>query len=334
MKILFVHQRLSTFVKIDLEILSENHTVHSIYFNGLKDIFDLWRKVIWCDITYSWFCSTHAFVTVLLSKILGKKSFVVAGGYDVANAPDIKHGVYYGSTLTRKIKQALSMLTFKMVDLVLGVSKYNVEEAIKNARVSPNKIRLVYNGFDYNKFYSINTIRKEPIVLTVGDISSSTSFRKGHDLFVNCAAYLPDIQFVIVGNVFDDYAFCLKNSAPENVLFLGEILNEKLPELFRRSKVYVQTSRHESFGCAVAEAMLCECVPVVSRRTALPEVVGDCGFYVDELTPEAVANKIKEALATNEDMGKKARKRIIENFPREKRKNELMELIETLPGTT
>ena len=332
MKILFVNQRLATFVKKDLDILSESHTVHSIYFNGLKDIFDVYRQVKWCDITYSWFCSPHAFFTVLLSKVLEKKSVVVAGGYDVVNAPDIKYGVYYGSTPIRILKQLFSMLTFKMVDLVLCVSKSNVEEAINNAKVRPEKIRLVYHGFKHAKYSPIDTIIKEPIVLTVGDVSSSTSLRKGHDLFVKSAAYLPHVQFVIVGKEFDDYALRLKKNAPENVSFLGNVSNEKLLEIFRRSKVYVQTSRHEGFGCAVAEAMLCECVPVVTRRTALPEVVGDCGFYVDELTPESVANKIKEALSTGNDMGKKARKRIMDNFTEEKRGKELKIHLEDLTG--
>lgn len=332
MKILFVNQRLATFVKKDLDILSENHTVHSIYFNGLKDIFDVYRQAKWCDITYSWFCSPHAFFTVLLSKVLGKKSVVVAGGYDVVNAPDIKYGVYFGSSPIRILKQIFSMLTFKMVDLVLCVSKSNAEEAINNAKVHPDKIRLVYHGFNHVKYSPMDTMMKEQIALTVGDVSSSTSLRKGHDLFVKSAAYLPHIQFVIVGKEFDDYAFRLKKDAPENVSFLGNVSNEKLLENFRRSKVYVQTSRHEGFGCAVAEAMLCECVPVVARRTALPEVVGDCGFYVDELTPESVADKIKEALSTGNDMGKNARKRIMDNFTEEKRGKELNIHLEDLTG--
>lgn len=330
MRILFVHQGLATFVKKDLEILSEEYNVRHFYFEGWKDLVALWKDVKWCDTTFSWFCSPHAFAAVLFSKILGKKSVVVAGGYDVVNAPEIKYGVYYGATPLKKIKQAVSRFTFKMVDLVLCVSQSNMEEAIKNAHVSPKNVRLIYHGFDYSKFDSIGTIKKEPIVLTVGDISSSTSFRKGHDLFVKSAAYLPDIQFVMVGNEIDDFAYCLKNNAPKNVAFWGRISDEKLLQIFRRSKVYVQTSRHEGFGCAMAEAMLFECVPVVSRRTAFPEVVGDCGFYVDELTPEAVAEKIKEALATDEDMGKRARNRIKEIFPREKRKRELIESLDTL----
>ena len=32
---------------------------------------------------------------------------------------------------------------------------------------------------------------------------------------------------------------------------------------------------------------------VVLRRAALLEIVGDCGYYVDDLDPEAVGAKIK-----------------------------------------
>ena len=84
----------------------------------------------------------------------------------------------------------------------------------------------------------------------------------------------------------------------------------------------VQASIHEGFGYSVAEAMLCECVPVTSRKAALPEVVGNCGLYVDDLNPQSVANKIKEALAS--DLGQEARARIMQEFPLEKRREALL----------
>ena len=100
--------------------------------------------------------------------------------------------------------------------------------------------------------------------------------------------------------------------------------------MYSRAKVYVQVSIHESFGCSVAEAMLCECIPVVSRRAALPEVVGDCGYYVNDLNPESVAEKIKEALLVSDGLGKRASERIKTVFPLKKRKVELLKAIKEL----
>jgi glycosyltransferase involved in cell wall biosynthesis len=79
--------------------------------------------------------------------------------------------------------------------------------------------------------------------------------------------------------------------------------------------------------------MLCECVPVVSRRAALPEVVGDCGVYVDNLTPEALANGILQALTFGPEWGKRARQRVVELFPLEKRRAGLLAAINEVMAT-
>lgn len=97
---------------------------------------------------------------------------------------------------------------------------------------------------------------------------------------------------------------------------------------YGQAKLYAQVSVHESFDCSLAEAMLCECVPVVSRRAALPEVAGDCGFYADVLTLEVVAGKIREALDAEPTSAKRARQRIVQLFPLENRQVGLLEAID------
>ena len=92
--------------------------------------------------------------------------------------------------------------------------------------------------------------------------------------------------------------------------------------------MYVQVSAHEGFGVAVAESMLCGCIPVVTPRYALPEVVGDCGFYVPYGDEKATAEAIKKALDAPDELGKKARERIKKLFSMERREKELVDLIE------
>lgn len=59
-----------------------------------------------------------------------------------------------------------------------------------------------------------------------------------------------------------------------------------------------------------------------------PKVVGDTGFYVRELTPEETAKQIGKA--TDSDLGKKARERIINNFSIEKREEDLLKIFTKL----
>ena len=120
--------------------------------------------------------------------------------------------------------------------------------------------------------------------------------QKGHQPFVEAARHLPDVRFVFVGKWHDDAIEHLRSLAPENVEFTGWLSDEDLESLYARASVYVQASRHEGFGLAVAEAMLAGCVPVVMNVTAMPEVVDGAGVLISSQEPEAVAAGVREAL--------------------------------------
>lgn len=323
-KIAFFHQGLLPFVEKDLQTLQSKHHVRAVQFRGLISVNEIWQSVLWADLTFSWFGKFHTFFAVLFSKLLGKKAIVVAGGDDVAYEPQIKYGVF-----SSWWKKWCPLFVFRYTDLILSVSEFNRREAILNAKADPMKVNLIYHGFDAQKWQIIDGIRKEELILTVGRITDETLRKKGLELFVRSAAYLPNVPFVLVGPSPDGAVNKLKAIASPNVAFTGGIYGAELVKMYSKAKVYAQVSQHESFGCSLAEAMLCECTPVVSRGAAIPEVVGDCGFYIEKLEPEEVAEKIKEALSAPEDLGKKARERIITLFPLEKRKEELLKAVES-----
>lgn len=315
----------------DLNILRNDYQVREVEFKGIKDLFTLWETVRWGDVTFCWFGKLHAFFAILFSIILGKKTVVVAGGDDVAcETQGIKYGMF-----AFWWKKWCPLFVFRYADLILPVSEFNKDETIKNAKADPNKIKMIYHGFSNDKFrrlenIEINNIDKKAVVITVGGIDWERLARKGYERFVRSAAYLPEVQFAVIGQWFDDAIDYLRKAATDNVIFTGRVNDDVLMQWFSKAKVYVQISLHEAFGCSVAEAMLCECIPVVSNRAAIPEVVGDCGFYVDELSPEKVAEKIKEALSTPDDLGKKARERISNNFSLSRRRDVIIFAIREL----
>ncbi|MGH3992897.1 MAG: glycosyltransferase, partial [Pseudonocardiaceae bacterium] len=115
--------------------------------------------------------------------------------------------------------------------------------------------------------------------------------------------------------------------APDNVEFTGWLSDEDLEALYRRASVYVQASRHEGFGLAVAEAMLAGCVPVVMDVTAMPEVVDGAGVLISSQDPEVVAAGVREALALGPDAHHAARERILSEFPLEVRREGIQRVV-------
>jgi glycosyltransferase involved in cell wall biosynthesis len=107
----------------------------------------------------------------------------------------------------------------------------------------------------------------------------------------------------------------------------GWASDEDLLDWYRRASIYVQASRHEGFGLAVAEAMLAGCVPVVLDVTAMPEVVGDAGVLVSSQEPAEVAGGVRRALDLGPEGGRRARQRILTEFPLHRRGEELLRVV-------
>jgi glycosyltransferase involved in cell wall biosynthesis len=324
-RILFVYYQLSSFVRCDLEILKGYFDVKSLQvqtFRNPLNILRLFVGVLYADLVYTWFAGTNAFFIVLFSKFLGKKSVVVLGGYDVAYVPEIGYGSLLSPFERVKVKFILKNAT-----KVLAVSKSTFKETLHFTQ--PKRIAVVYNGVDVEKFRPLGDKDKEDLVITVANITELTLKRKGLDTFVKASAYLPNIQFILVGK-YDNSVEHLKRIAGSNVTFMGYVSDKSLVALYRRAKVYCQLSAHEGFGVALAEAMACGCVPVVTRRYALPEVVGDAGFYVPYGDPKAAAEAIKNALKSNK--GIQARERIQKYFSLKAREQKLIKEIIKLFG--
>ena len=139
---------------------------------------------------------------------------------------------------------------------------------------------------------------------------------------------MPDIKFVQIGALRIDVAAKYGKPLPPNLTLVGEVPYARLGEYLASSKVYLQLSRHESFGCSVAEAMLFRCIPVVTNATALPEVVGDCGITITSLDPRAVSEAIARALALGSEEGERARQRILSHFSLGQRRDALLQIID------
>ncbi len=94
---------------------------------------------------------------------------------------------------------------------------------------------------------------------------------------------------------------------------------------------YCQLSMSEGFGVALAEAMACGCVPIVSKVGILDFITGDSGFILEKHDPDLLRSLIDKAVESDVvDLGKKARNRIVENFETQKRRIGLLKLIQEL----
>ncbi|NLZ29722.1 MAG: glycosyltransferase family 4 protein [Methanomicrobiales archaeon] len=326
-KIFLVTPSPSTFTRRDLEAFRQDYQVREAVISdyqgrgnpgrALLIAFEIFRGVLWADLTYSWFAHNHSYLAVRLANLFGKRTIVIIAGYEVAREPEIG----YGALLNRRLAKRVSHI-IQNADHIFAVSEFNKQEILKLS--DRRHVMVVYNGIDCTRFNPGG--EKEDLVITVCQINRSGIALKGLDTFVGAAGLLPGLRFAIVGRDLDGSIEDLRRDAPPNVEFAPSPSQGELLQWYRRAKVYCQLSYRESFGVALAEAMSCECVPVVTDRGALPEVVGDVGFVVPYGDTAATAAAVSEALRS--DRGRAARARVEENFSLQERMQKIRDVIE------
>ena len=323
---MFIRPSEASFIEQDLKLLSNHYEVRTLDVfekgrslgNRIKVFWRMFRGVIWSDVTYSWFAEVYALWAVRLSRLLGKRSVVVIGGYEVAQVPEIS----YGSALHPETREMVAKILMK-ANKSIAVSEYVMRSA---KTIAPEaNIEVVYNAVDVEAL--VPTKPKLELVITVGGATEPRWVLKGIDIFVAASTKLPGIKFVVIGP-YDQHVVEGLQKMNLAVEFTGELPRERLIEWMDKAKVCCQLSRVESFGMALAESMSMECFPVVSDQGALPEVVGDAGLVVPYGDAAEAAEAIKKGLYWAK--GHEARLRIEEHFSVGKREKELCRVIDSL----
>ena len=318
-RILFLYENDATFVRDDLATLRTRYEVNAIRCSSRISFRTLLRPLRSSDLSFSWFALGYAARAVLLGKVLGRPSIVIAGGWDVLGMPEIGYGA--ARSLRGRLRARLAV---RNADLLLAFSEFS-RDTIRT--LAGREAHLVYLGVDCDRF---RPGKKEDLVVSVGNITEQNLKRKGMEAFVQAAAHLPGARFILAGRQDPAAITTLRRLAPPNVEFPGFLPETELLDLLSRAKVYVQASYNEGFGLAVAEAMSSGCVPVVTDRGSLPEVVGDAGLYVPFGNPEATAMAIAKGMES--DRSDVARRRILTLFPAARRRERVIELVEGLLG--
>jgi glycosyltransferase involved in cell wall biosynthesis len=321
-RILYVHNSKASFVQIDREILAERYDIEDLYQPGRwPNPLEVVGGVLRADLVFGWFASWHTFFPITLAWLLRKPSVLIVGGFDTANMPDIGYGYQQGGL--RRVASRWIMLRARRL---ATNSEYSLSEIERNTPIPPERVRVIHHGVP-DPFGAAQDA-KEREVLTVGAINHTTLVQKGQIPFVEAARLVPDVTFTLAGKWLDGSVEELRARAADNVAFTGWLSDEELHAAYRRAAVYVQASRHEGFGLAVAEAMLAGCVPVVMNVTAMPEVVGDAGVLIESQEPAAVADGVRGALELGPGAAARARERILTAFPMESRRDGILQVVQ------
>jgi glycosyltransferase involved in cell wall biosynthesis len=187
---------------------------------------------------------------------------------------------------------------------------------------------VIANGYDEKKFFCSSDKKKNSFITVSGGLEFSFQQQlKGIDLILTVAAKFPDCQFAIVG-VPTTLQLAITSA---NVKTIPPTKNSELQKLYSEHQFYLQLSMAEGFPNALCEAMLCECVPIVSDVFSMPEIIESSGFILIERNDEMLKSLIHSAISTTDNeldsRGKLARGIISEKYSISRREKEFTQLV-------
>ena len=254
----------------------------------------------------------------IIGRIFKKPVAIILHGTDCASIPNLNYG-----SLRKKLLKRICQISYKKASILLPVSDSLIQSKNEyNSSYSNQGIKyhfpnlntpflVIPNGLD-ETFWNCESSSTKDKNKCIAVFSKSQFYLKGGDLIIELAKHFPEIKFQIVG-IEDKHNL---PSAPDNVAFSGRLNHIELRKAYQEAQFHFQLSLFEGFGLSLCEAMLCECIPIGSSVNMIPQIIGDTGFILNQKKIDLLIDIMQKAIATTnkEDLGKKARQRIVENF--------------------
>ncbi len=341
-KLLFIAPRINGFIQNDIELLQDHYdlkvSAYSWYkkslipINLIRQLFSLLLTLRRYDKLLIHFGGYWSLIPALLGSKFNIPVYIVLHGTDTASIPSLSYG-----SLRKPLLRFFCKWSYHFAFRLLPVSEslIRIENQFLN-EPSPQGVRhyfpknktpytVIHNGLMVDYWASKQTSKKPNSFITV--FTMDQFFLKGGDLIIEVAYERPAIDFCIVGITKQQFEK-LGLEKPINVEFMGILDKSALRKAYSNHQFHLQLSAFEGFGLALCEAMLGECIPIGSSVNMIPDIIGDTGYIVMKKEKNMLLNSIDNAIsASTQNMGKRARERIIDRFSNDKRTEALLKVL-------
>jgi glycosyltransferase involved in cell wall biosynthesis len=348
--ILYIFPSESSFVKNDMLSLADQYELRTFIFLPpekymlplylIKEKLFLLKNIFSSSLVVCQFAGYHSLLPVLTGRLMKRPVCIIVGGTDCISMASAGYG-----NLRKPLLGWFTLKSLKWAKQIISPGEslieceYNYTDADYPRqgyrsfdRSITTPVSVIYNGVNTGHFnIKVGKDRRKNSFLTVCTTIDKRNYRlKGLDLFVKASEHFPEYTFTIIGRLAPGFYF----NHPPNVTVLSYVEHELLPAKMAEHMFYCQLSMSEGFGVALAEAMSCGCVPIVSRVGIMDFIVGDTGFILDKYDLELLFGLIERAVGSDtKQLGLEASRRVKENFSIEIRSSRFTSLIGKLIRT-
>jgi len=189
---------------------------------------------------------------------------------------------------------------YELADRITVPSEFVRQSFIKMGVPEFKLVKIPY-GARLDRFKKVaNPAENTFKVLWVGAVSIRKGFMYALEAFQKLNHNRK--EFIVVGSVEKELKTLLGNAVLTNVVFMGNVDNKKLPELYSSSHVFLIASLEEGLAMVQGEALACGCPVIATTNTGAEDLFtnGKEGFIIPIRSSEAITEKL-QFLANNED---------------------------------
>ena len=242
-----------------------------------------------------------------LSKILGIKSVLFVHSVLPWTFFDLMPGNKIKNSFIKKIME----ISISTSESIIVPSNYAKTCLIQKLNIDQKKINIINLGadhitientnndklknFDYNQKYILS-------VISCVQYHNILNLLKSYKEFLDETSY--KVKFVLVITTLDKKYFeDLKNFVKDNinedqVIFLPNLENRYLTNIYKNCSLYIFTSYSETFGLTSLEAMHFGVPLLLSNTSSINEINGNIPEYFDPDNINEIKNKLAEIFKT------------------------------------
>jgi glycosyltransferase involved in cell wall biosynthesis len=330
--ILYCYPQPSTFILKDIELLRTEYEVtpflfsvknkFKVPFQFIRQFFFLLTHLRKSQIIICHFAGYASFLPAIFGKLFNKPCFIIVAGNDAACFPDFNYGNYTKNLLGKFTGWSLQLakcilpvhesLVFQEYDYYSGGQPAQGYTYF-SPKTKKNPFFPLYYGYDPDYFHLIElSIRQPNSFVTIGNLSDTYAFkRKGFDLIIELAKKFPQYTFTFIG-----WDGITQYNLPKNIELLKFMPQQEIVKILNTRTYYFQLSIMEGFPNALAEAMLCGCIPIGSNVSGIPFIIGETGYLLKKHELHDLVKLIEQVTITKDSTKSplKSRNRIVQNF--------------------
>jgi glycosyltransferase involved in cell wall biosynthesis len=212
----------------------------------------------------------------------------------------------------------LSFFTKKAVaraNKIIAVSQNTKRDLLKEYKVNPAKIKVVYHGYN-KKIFNLKNAKEENkiknikreygikgrYILYVGALQPRKNLEVLLEAFnkIKGKKEFAELRLVLAGPKAWLWKKILQKAKisehSKDIIFTGHYKTKDLPHLMGGAEVFVFPSLYEGFGIPVLEAMASGLPVISSDNSSLPEVGGQAPRYFQAEDAQSLAKNLEKVL--------------------------------------